>query len=161
MFSMLNESLAYDWVLKVCGELLLHLMYCSVLYILRLTQIHTLSWKTSRTSSVITIVANLYQQGLCTFAGILLYVKDFFTFQDMQKLFTLKNVKFIQVFIQLIQMFIQLLSQPQLNCNSTQKLGLTRKGLYTTHHHYRELNASNISPVHYPILIKQQQQQQQ
>ena len=60
MFSMLNESLSYDWVLKVCGELLLYLMYCIVLYILRLTQIHTLSWKTSRISSVITIVANLY-----------------------------------------------------------------------------------------------------
>ena len=44
------------------------------------------------------------------------------------------------------------LSQPQLR-NSTQKLGLTWKWLYTTHHH-QEHDVSNISHVPDPILTK-------
>ena len=67
-----------------------------------------------------------------------------------------------------------LLSQPQINHNSNQKLGRTRKWIYTTTHH-QELNVSNISDVTDPIFTKlsrwvsginnnnnsQQQQQQQ
>ena len=49
--------------------------------------------------------------------------------------------------------------QPQLNLNSTQKLGLTRKWLWSTTHpptttHHQELNVSNISATTDPILAK-------
>ena len=63
--------------------------------------------------------------------------------------------------LSILIIFKLLLSQPQLNHKSTQKLGWTRKWLYTTttttHHHpapttHRELNVSNISAVTNPII---------
>ena len=46
------------------------------------------------------------------------------------------------------------LSQPQLNHKLTQKLGLTRKGLYTTATTHIKLNVINISAFPDPILAK-------
>ena len=59
---------------------------------------------------------------------------------------TINDYRLLQFQNQLPNIF----SQPQLNLNSTQKLGMTRKWLYTTTTTtttHRELNVSNISSV--------------